>query len=306
MLFKEFSARAGRMSEFLDSVEESTVQLDKVHFGSKISSIASSSVGATGGVLTIVGLALSPVSGGLSLGLTLAGIGMGVTSGVNTIVTTATEVGVNATQSKKANQALKNFMEDVEVLDEILENLAMKKTPKEEFSTAMGKVALKVCGLARAVDGLIDTVSAFRLFKVGEVLEDVAKVAQQAGRGAGRVAQDLPDIGQAAARGPLVMAKSARAGLIAVNALFVGLDVFFIIKDGMTLASGSKSETVKFLRARTALWRSQMKAWEKICNSYREGEETVEKKQAVLETPFYPSSPLEHEEERSVTTIQIS
>uniref|UniRef100_H3BYU5 Uncharacterized protein n=1 Tax=Tetraodon nigroviridis TaxID=99883 RepID=H3BYU5_TETNG len=252
---KEFDGRRDRMLKFLDAVEESADQLDRMHLGARISSIASSSVGATGGVLTIVGLALSPVTAGLSLGLTIAGIGMGVTSGVNSIVTTATEAGVNSTQKNKANEALENFMEDIKVL-----------------RVSIGKVVLKLCGVARAIDGLVDAVSAFRMFKTGELLEGAANVAQQAGRGAGRVAQELPDMGQAAARGPLVMAKAARAGLIVVNALFVTLDVFFIVKDGMSLAKGSKNELAKFLRARAALWRSQMKAWEKIYKNQKEGE----------------------------------
>lgn len=271
-------------------MEESAVQLDRMHFGSKISSIAGSSVGATGGVLTIVGLALSPVTAGVSLGLTIAGISMGVTSGVNSIVTTATEAGVNSTLGKKANEALENFMKDVEVLYDCLDKAALNETTKEELSTAIGKVALKLGGLARAIDGLVDAVSTFRMFKAGELLEDAAKVAQ-AGRAAGKVAQDIPDIGQAAARGPLALAKGARVGFIALNALFVGLDVFFIVKDGLSLAKGSKSQLVKVLTARAALWRSQMKTWEKIYNNRKEGEERVEKNQAVLQTPFYPSSP---------------
>uniref|UniRef100_H3D117 Uncharacterized protein n=1 Tax=Tetraodon nigroviridis TaxID=99883 RepID=H3D117_TETNG len=268
---KEFDGRRDRMLKFLDAVEESADQLDRMHLGARISSIASSSVGATGGVLTIVGLALSPVTAGLSLGLTIAGIGMGVTSGVNSIVTTATEAGVNSTQKNKANEALENFMEDIKVLRVCLKKIAMEKTTEEELSAAIGKVVLKLCGVARAIDGLVDAVSAFRMFKTGELLEGAANVAQQAGRGAGRVAQELPDMGQAAARGPLVMAKAARAGLIVVNALFVTLDVFFIVKDGMSLAKGSKNELAKFLRARAALWRSQMKAWEKIYKNQKEG-----------------------------------
>lgn len=288
---QEFDKRRDKMLEFLGAVEESALQLDRMHLGSRISSIASSSVGATGGALTIVGLALSPVTAGVSLGLTIAGISMGVTSGVNTIVTTATEAGVNSTQRKKANEALENFMEDVEVLYDCLEKAAMNQTPQEELSAAIGKVALKLGGLARAIDGLVDAVSAFRMFKAEELLEGAAEAAQQAGRGAGKVAQDIPDIGQAAARGPLALTRTARVGFIVLNALFIGLDVFFIVRDGMSLAKGSKSELVKFLRARAALWLSQMKTWEKIYNNRKEGEERTEKYQAVLETPFYPSSP---------------
>ena len=90
---QEFSGRITRMQKFLNDLEENAVQLDRMRKGSKISSVAGSSVGAVGGVLSIVGLALIPVTAGVSLGLTMAGLGMGITSGVNSIVTTATEVG---------------------------------------------------------------------------------------------------------------------------------------------------------------------------------------------------------------------
>lgn len=287
---REFGERRDGMLAFLDAVEESADQLDRMHLGSRISSIASSSVGATGGVLTIVGLALAPVTAGVSLTLTMTGIGLGITSGVNTIVTTATEAGVNRTQNKKANDALQSFMTDVEVLYDCLDRFAMKKTSEAELSAAIGKVTFKLFTLTRAVDGLVDAVSAFRMFKAEELLQAAAQAAPQAGRGVGRAAQDVPDLAQAAAR-PLALTRAARSGLMAINALFIGLDVFFIIKDGTSLARGSKTEAVKFLRARAALWRSQMKTWEKIYSRQEEGEDRLEENQEVLDTPFYPSSP---------------
>lgn len=290
---REFAARRERMLEFLDAVEGSALQLDRMHRGARISSIASSSVGATGGVLAIAGLVLGPVTAGASLALTVAGLGMGVTSGVNTIVTTATEAGVNRTQTNKANRALGSFMSDVEAIHDALEGVAMKNIAQEQLSAAMCRVVARLGGLARALDGLVDAVSAFR---AGELLDDAARVGEPAARGA-RVAQELPDVGQAAARGPLALSRAARTGFILANALFVGLDVFFIIKDGMSLAKGSQSEAVKFLRARAALWRSQVKTWEKMCNSQQAGEEKVEKNRAVLQEPFYPRNPEEEGEE---------
>lgn len=157
----EFGERRDRMLEFLTAVEESADQLDRMHRGSRISGIASSSVGATGGVLTIVGLALAPVTAGVSLGLTITGIGLGVTSGVNTIVTTATGAGVNSSQKKKANAAFQNFMKDVEVLYDCLDKVAMKDTSEEELSAAILTVASKMLSIGGAINGLVNAVSAF-------------------------------------------------------------------------------------------------------------------------------------------------
>ncbi|TWW70450.1 hypothetical protein D4764_18G0012560 [Takifugu flavidus] len=256
---QEFDERRDRMLEFLDKLDESTGQMDRMHKGARISSIAGSSVGAVGGVMSIVGLALSPVTAGLSLGLTIAGISLGVTSGVNSIVTTLTELGVNKREKNKASKTLEDFMKDAGVLYECLEKVGTKGTTLEEFAEAIAKGA----------------------------------------RGASKLVSDIPDIGQAAARGAAGFARAARVGFIALNALFVGIDVFFIVKDGLSLAKGSKSELVKFFTARAALWRSQMTSWEKIYESQKEGQERMKIHLAALDTPFYPGRRSE-EESRSL------
>uniref|UniRef100_A0A674N6F6 Apolipoprotein L n=1 Tax=Takifugu rubripes TaxID=31033 RepID=A0A674N6F6_TAKRU len=299
---QEFDERRDRMLEFLDKLDESTGQMDRMHKGARISSIAGSSVGAVGGVMSIVGLALSPVTAGLSLGLTIAGISLGVTSGVNSIVTTLTEVGVNKREKNKASKTLEDFMKDAGVLYECLEKVGMKGTTLEEFAEAIANVAVELDSLEKTADvlkELVDTVSTFRMFNYEELITGVGRFVMQGARGAGKLVLDIPDIGQAAARGAAGFARAARAGFIALNALFVGIDVFFIVKDGLSLAKGSKSELVKFFTARAALWRSQMTSWEKIYESQKEGQERMKIHLAALDTPFYPGRRSE-EESRSL------
>ena len=133
----QFSECHARMLQFLDDMEASAIQLDKMKFGSKISSVAGSSVGIIGGVLTIIGLALAPVTAGVSLGLTLGGVGLAVTSGVNSAVTTTTEIAVNKTQQKKASEGIQSFMQDVisiqACLDEVTNQREME-TPEEDHT----------------------------------------------------------------------------------------------------------------------------------------------------------------------------
>uniref|UniRef100_A0A4W6E3C4 Apolipoprotein L n=1 Tax=Lates calcarifer TaxID=8187 RepID=A0A4W6E3C4_LATCA len=223
---REFSKRQPRMLEFLKDLEESAIQLDRMSKGAKISSVAGSSVGAVGGVLSIVGLALIPVTAGVSLALTMTGVGLGVTSGVNSAVTTATEIGVNRKHQKKASEVFQSFMEDV-----------------------LGKAG----AIGKGIDSIVDAASAVKLLQSEEVFTGVGKVVAEEGkalRNVPRVASDIPDIGQAAVKGPLALSKSARAGLIALNALFLGMDIFFICKDSISLAKGSETEVSQFIRAR--------------------------------------------------------
>ncbi|XP_011476087.2 uncharacterized protein LOC111946270 [Oryzias latipes] len=292
---KEFSERQPRMLQFLKELEENAVQLDRMNKGAKISSVAGSSVGAVGGVLSIVGFALMPFTLGVSVALAVAGIGMGVTSGVNSIVTTATELGVNRTHQKKASEIFQSFMEDVTKLQDCLEEVSNREISKLEHSSvdlAVGvkKLAFKAGGVCKNIDGIVDLASAAKLLKSEELVSSASKaVAQEARalRSISRVASDVPDIGQAAVKSSLGMSKSARAGLIAVNALFLGMDLFFICKDSISLAKGSETEVSQFIRARAALWSSEMDSWKKIHDSLCDGQQTSGKKEALLETPFY-------------------
>ncbi|XP_030592189.1 uncharacterized protein LOC115784926 [Archocentrus centrarchus] len=291
----EFDERQPRMLQFLNELEETAVQLDRMSKGAKISSVAGSSVGAVGGVLSIVGLALIPFTAGVSLALTMTGLGLGITSGVNSAVTTATEVGVNATQRKKASEVFQNFMEDVQSLQDCVQEVTDQALSKMEASdidiaVGVGRIAANAGSVGRCIDALVDSASVVKVLKNEELITSAGKVVAEEGkalRNAPRVASDIPDIGQAAAKSSLAVSKSARAGLIALNALFLGMDIFFICKDSISLAKGSETEVSQFIRARAALWSSEMDSWQKIRDLLNEGLPTSEKKKAVLETPIY-------------------
>ncbi|XP_050930115.1 LOW QUALITY PROTEIN: uncharacterized protein LOC108888582 [Lates calcarifer] len=292
----EFNERQPRMLEFLKDLEESAVQLDRMSKGAKISSIAGSSVGAVGGVLSIVGLALIPVTAGVSLALTMTGVGLGVTSGVNSAVTTATEIGVNCKHQKKASEVFQSFMEDVQSLQDCLKEVTSQPVTKIKISkidvvVGVGKVLGKAGAIGKGIDSIVDAASAVKLLQSEEVIAGVGKVVAEEGkalRNVPRVASDIPDIGQAAVKGPLALSKSARAGFITLNALFLGMDIFFICKDSISLAKGSETEVSQFIRARAALWSSEMDSWKKIRDSLCQSLLTSEKNKAILETSFYP------------------
>uniref|UniRef100_A0A3Q1JFS3 Uncharacterized protein n=1 Tax=Anabas testudineus TaxID=64144 RepID=A0A3Q1JFS3_ANATE len=309
----KFSERQPRMLQFLAELEENAVQLDKMNKGAKISSVAGSSVGGVGGVLSIVGLALIPVTAGVSLALTMTGIGLGVTSGVNSIVTTATEIGVNRKHQKKASEVFQSFTEDVQTLQDCLEQVSNRETSKIDVALGVGKVLCKTGVIGKGIDSLVDAASAFKLVKSEDLIVSAGKVVAQEGkalRNVPRVASDIPDIGQAAVKGPLALTKSARAGLIAVNALFVGMDIFFICKDSITLAKGTETEVSQFIRARSELWKSEMDSWQKIHDSLCEGLPRSDKNKGLLITSFYPETgkkkQMEAETEMEISSDEVN
>ncbi|XP_050962205.1 apolipoprotein L4 isoform X1 [Labeo rohita] len=289
-----FSQRRSRMEQFLSDLEESAVQLDRMKKGANISTVAGSSVGIAGGVLSIVGLALAPVTAGVSLALTLTGVSLGVTSGVNSLVTGITEAAVNNHHGKNAQNIFKNFMDDMGKILDCLEQASNEEHLEGIDVVDMfgaGKLIARAGGLAKGIDALVDAASAVKVLKSEEVIATAAKVGlqeAQSGRNIPKLAADLPDIGQLAKGTPLALSKSARAGFITLNALFIGLDVLFICKDSISLAKGSKSEISQLIRSRAALWKSELETWQKIHDSLCIGIWRFRKSQDVLEQLFLP------------------
>ncbi|XP_054463906.1 uncharacterized protein LOC129098821 [Anoplopoma fimbria] len=301
----EFEKRQPRMLQFLKDLEENAVQLDRMNKGAKISSVAGSSVGAAGGVLSIIGLALIPVTAGVSLVLTMTGVGMGITSGVNSVVTTATEIGVNRKHQNKASEIFQSFMEDVQSLQDCLKEVTQRETNPIDVVLGVGRIIYTAGAIGKGIDSFVDAASALKMLKSEELVVSAGKVAMQEGkalRNVPRVAADIPDIGQAAVKGPLALSNSARAGLIGLNALFLGMDIFFICKDSISLAKGSETEVSQFIRARAAVWCSEMDSWQKIHDFLCKGLQTSENNKAVLEKPFYPEREMK---ERRETGMKI-
>uniref|UniRef100_A0A667Z3U4 Apolipoprotein L n=1 Tax=Myripristis murdjan TaxID=586833 RepID=A0A667Z3U4_9TELE len=254
----EFRERKPRMLQFLSDLEETAVQLDRMKMEAKIPSVAGSSMGTVGGVLSIVGLTLVPFSFGMSFVLTMIGIGLGVAS----TITAATEIVDNNNKKKnKANELFQKFMEDVESLQACLEGVSSQtftgiEVSKLDVVLGVGKVLTKVGTVGKGIDSIVDATSA-TVVKSDDLILTAGKVESQEGkalRNVPRVASDIP----------------------------------FICKDSMSLAKGSKSDVSEFIRARAALWRSELDSWQKIHDSLCQGLETSEKTQTILEMPFYP------------------
>ncbi|ROL49835.1 Apolipoprotein L6 [Anabarilius grahami] len=288
-----FSECHSRMEQFLSELEGNAVQLDRMKKGANISSVAGSSVGIVGGVLSIVGLALAPVTAGVSLSLTLAGVGLGVTSGVNSLVTGITELAVNKHHGKNAQSIFVSFMEDVTKILDCLEHASSEENLERFVKVDVvgaGRLIFRAGGVVRNIDALVDAAAAVKVLKNEEVIMTAAKIALQeakSGRNIPKLAADLPDIGQLAKGTPLALSKSARAGFITLNALFIGLDVLFICKDSISLAKGSQCQASQLIRSRAALWKFELEAWQKIHDSLSIGKHRFEESQEVLELAFY-------------------
>ncbi|XP_056263203.1 uncharacterized protein LOC130188754 isoform X2 [Pseudoliparis swirei] len=277
---REFGRRGPGMRQTLKDVEQSAVTLDRMNKGAKISSVVGSSVGLTGGVLSIAGLALIPFTAGLSLGLMMGGTALGITSGATSVTTTITEIVVNRTSLSKANESFQSFMKAVQSIQDCLEVASTQPAVniqwKPDYLTLLPR---------------LKTVASVG-FKTASLLTDISDIAPvrraNALRNISRATLEAQDVGQTAVKGSLALSKTAIQKAIGLNVFFIGMDVIGICKNSFSLANGSETEESQFIRARAALWGSQVKSWQKIHDFLDKGLPTSEENKAALEMSFYP------------------
>ncbi|XP_022595441.1 uncharacterized protein LOC111217734 [Seriola dumerili] len=266
----EFNKRRPRMRQFLHDLEDIADQLDKMKKTAKISGVAGGSVGAVGGVLSIVGLALTPVTAGVTLGLAMTGLSLGLTSLVTSAVTTTAETRVKRKHQKKASEVFQSFMEDVQRLQDCLQEATGQPVSRMEASK-------------------IDVAQG-----IPRVLTDIGGIGTNTETGVEGGALDACDVPQMTA---------ARTGLITVSAFFLGFNILSICKNSLSLARAAKGGASQSIRATAKLWHLEMDSWEKICGSLCQSLSTSKNK-AILDTPFYPEKK-ENKKERDTESTGL-
>uniref|UniRef100_A0A8C1P6T8 Uncharacterized protein n=1 Tax=Cyprinus carpio TaxID=7962 RepID=A0A8C1P6T8_CYPCA len=283
-----FSERHSRMRQLLSDLEETAAKLDSMKLGASISTVAGSSVGILGGVLAILGIALAPLTAGASLACAVAGMGLGGISAVNTLVTEITEMAVNSQQEHTAESYLNSYRDDMIKIEECLNEVANSERPLKPSEVDVN-TALHCTGevVKQAVDGL----AAYAVHKSERVTAATTEIAMQDLNTASdvpQVARYLSRTEQLANAKALRIVKCSRVASGFTNLLFIGLDVYFIVKESKSLANGSESEVSKLIRSRAALCKSELEAWEKMHDSLCIGIKTIRKSQDTLGKPFLP------------------
>lgn len=281
-----FRERRSRMWQFLSDLENTAVKLKEMKMGASISTVVGSSVGIVGGILSIAGIVLAFFTAGASLGLSLAGVGLGATSAVNTVVTGVTEMAVNSQHEHNAQSYLKSYMDDMIKIVECLQEAANSERPLVQPSAVdTGEVLHCIEGGFQGIVDVVNGAAAVAEHKSTNVITAVSEMTVEGLENAGNAPQVAIKLAKAET---LAITKSARVASGFLNAFFIGLDVFFIIKESLSLKKGSESEVSQLIRSRAALWKSELEAWEKIHDSLCIGIKTISESQATLEKPFLP------------------
>ncbi|XP_065417387.1 uncharacterized protein LOC112061527 [Chrysemys picta bellii] len=204
-----------RVKRHIDELREIADDIDKIHKGATIANIAGGTVGIAGGITTIVGLCLIPVTFGASLIVSLTGLAVSTAGGLTSAAATTTDIVASKVKRETVEKLLQECQADVEHIKDYAERIAekienLKDNEKKGFVLAIPQIG---SGAGRAV------LNTMKMVKAGQLLANVGRIARFAG-----------------------------AATHVLTALTLGLDIFFVAKDSMDLHKGAKTELAAKIR----------------------------------------------------------
>ncbi|MGH0175853.1 UNVERIFIED_CONTAM: hypothetical protein FKN15_074972 [Acipenser sinensis] len=211
-IVKEYKIIKLKTEGHLRELNKIADELDRVNRNANIAKTAGSSISAFGGVMTIAGLALAPVTVGASSFFAIGGIAAGTAGGATNITTEVTQSLSDGKDKKRA----KEIWEAIQSKMIALERSVLKTMKILKADPALKQLAKQVTGLS----------------------SEAAKRLQGAGALKGALSKAAP----------VALSKKARIAGGAVAGAFVLWDVYEITKITTDIRKGSLSETAKQIR----------------------------------------------------------
>ncbi|XP_013204190.1 apolipoprotein L3-like [Microtus ochrogaster] len=216
-------------------------KIDKVHKDCTITQVVANSTSAASGVLTILGLALAPVTAGVSLGLSATGLGLGAAAAVTSISTTIVEKASTASVEAEASKLLPRSNDT--------ENDIKSNDTEKDIKEFVGKNTPKLASVfiksSQNLNEMKKNIDAIKLTKANPHLTNSAKRLMTTGKVS---AQSTRQVEKAFGGTALAMTKGARIMGAATTGLFLVLDVVSLIEESKHLHEGAKAESAAKLR----------------------------------------------------------
>ncbi|XP_008297450.1 enolase-phosphatase E1-like isoform X2 [Stegastes partitus] len=229
---KLFSERAESLWQHVIDLNSIADGLDKFNKKTKIAQITGGSTSAIGGVATIAGLALAPVTLGTSLIVTAVGLGVATAGGLTSAGAGISNQVNNSMDRKKVEKIVEDYQEKMVDLNKCLKFVKQGIENLRKFDLIkMKKHAYNrdfpVLSSSFYEDGAMAGKAI--LINANEIMR-VVQIANVAGSTAARAVQIA----------------SMATGVL--TGLFVGMDIYFVAKDSKELKKGAKSEFAAKIR----------------------------------------------------------
>ncbi|XP_073940504.1 apolipoprotein L3-like isoform X1 [Castor canadensis] len=209
-------------------------KIDKVHKDCTISHVVATSTGAVSGVLTILGLALAPVTAGVSLALSATGIGLRTAAAVTSVATSIVDHSSTLSAKAEAGSLLSTSMDTM-------------KEVKNVLSQTAPRVASTTTKCIQDLQRIEKSIHVIKLAKANSRLAAKAKRLMTTGRISARSTKQVE---RAFGGTALAMTKGARMMGAATAGVFLLMDVISLVKESMHLHDGAKTESAAELRQR--------------------------------------------------------
>ncbi|RVE60962.1 hypothetical protein OJAV_G00166150 [Oryzias javanicus] len=229
---KLFSERGESLWQHIMDLNAIADGLDKFNKKTKIAQITGGSTSAIGGVATITGLALAPVTMGTSLIVTAVGLGVATAGGLTSAGAGISNQVNNSMDRKKVEKIVEDYQEKIADFNKCLKFIKQGIDNLRKFNL------LKMKNHAYNQDFPALTSSFYEdgamagkaiLINANEIMR-VVQIANVAGSTAARAVQ----------------VASMATGVL--TGLFVGMDIYFVAKDSKILKKGAKSEFAAKIR----------------------------------------------------------
>lgn len=229
---KLFSERAESLWQHVIDLNGIADALDKFNKKTKIAQITGGSTSAIGGVATIAGLALAPVTMGTSLIVTAVGLGVATAGGLTSAGAGISNQVNNSMDRKKVEKIVEDYQEKMVDLNKCLKFIKQGIENLRKFDLIrMKKHAYNrdfpVLSSSFYEDGAMAGKAI--LINANEIMR-VVQIANMAGSTAARAVQIA----------------SMATGVL--TGFFVGMDIYFVAKDSKELKKGAKSEFAAKIR----------------------------------------------------------
>uniref|UniRef100_A0A8D2D935 Apolipoprotein L3 n=1 Tax=Sciurus vulgaris TaxID=55149 RepID=A0A8D2D935_SCIVU len=222
----------GELEAHIEKLHALADRVDKVHKDCTISNVVANSTGAVSGILTILGLALAPVTAGVSLALAATGVGLGTAATVTTVSTIIVEHSNTLSAQAEASGLLSTSSDRMKVVREVVGFGASRAfSLTKNFLQVLEDIGKHIRAIKLAKTNSRLLANAQRLMTTGRVSVRSAKQVQKAFGGTA-----------------LAMTKGTRLMGAATAGFFLLMDVVSLVQDSKHLHEGAKAESAQELR----------------------------------------------------------
>ena len=261
-----------KREDCIEKIHDLADNMDFHHRNTNIAQVPASIVGLVGGGLTITGLALIPVTFGVSLGFTIAGAVVGTGAAVTGVANAGTDLAIRLDRTKKAHKCVNNQVQDTREIQDTINNLlswldeTIELATDEIIDLAEGIVEMNSAEILRlagtgcktAVSALIAAVKTVpRAAKSLHLLREGFGVSAAASASSLRAVDAAGDVAVQSAR--VVTSTTTQAIGFTLSAVGMVADILILGVTIYDLAKGSKTSSSKKLRELADTMTEEMK-----------------------------------------------